>query len=266
MPQPERVTRYQINAVRQVPVPPLTVALVSDIHASVPTMSKGRISNLVAQVNGLGTDLILLLGDYAGHVKLGRDLPPEVVVPQLADLSAPLGVHAVFGNHDWRDDPHAQDSGDPTHWHRAFDAAGIPTYSNRHVTVTHGGHRFQLAGLESQQAKGRQTKTGPMGYDDWPTLASRLDPDQFTLLMAHEPDIFPDLPDWVDLTVSGHTHGGQIAPFGRALYVPSRHGTKYAYGTFQDGQKQLVVSGGLGYSGPPIRIGRPPEIVVLTLG
>jgi predicted MPP superfamily phosphohydrolase len=243
----------------------MTVALVSDIHASNPSMSETRLGRLVAQVNALGADLILLLGDYAGHVKLGRDLPPDVVLPRLQHLAAPLGVHAVFGNHDWRDDPAAQKAGTPTFWHRAFQAHGIPTYSNTHSRIETDRGAFQLAGLESQQAKGRQTKTGPMGYDDWPALAANLDPDVFTLLMAHEPDIFPDLPDWVDLTVSGHTHGGQIAPFGRALYVPSRHGTRYAYGHFQSGQKQLVVSAGLGYSGPPIRIGRPPEIVLLDI-
>lgn len=184
----------------------------------------------------------------------------------LAKLHAPIGVFAVFGNHDWRNDP-APDPGAPlpTIWHRAFAEAGIPILSNGVVALEAGGVPFQLAGLESQRAfKLRRPRT-VRGEDDLPAVMEFIDPSSFTLLMAHEPDVFPDLEDIIDLTLSGHTHGGQIAPFGRPLIVPSRHGSRYAYGAFTEGRKQLIVSGGLGNTTLPFRIGRPPEIVLIDL-
>jgi hypothetical protein len=92
-----------------------------------------------------------------------------------------------------------------------------------------------------------------------------LDPGTLAILMAHEPDIFPDLEHPVDLVLSGHTHGGQVAPFGRALVVPSRHGTRDAYGLFRSGERQMIVSDGLGSTTLPLRLGRPPEIVLVDL-
>ena len=85
------------------------------------------------------------------------------------------------------------------------------------------------------------------------------------ILMAHEPDIFPDVPDRVCLTLSGHTHGGQVRLFGWSPVVPSRYGNRYAYGAIQEGGRHLVVSGGIGCSIAPIRFGMPPEITVVDL-
>lgn len=227
-------------------------------------MTLDHIAALVDQTNDLAPDLILLLGDYAGHVLFGKELDPQDVANQMAKLSAPLGTHAVFGNHDWYSDPKAKRDGTLTMWHRAFDRAGIATYSNGAVALQ-TNPQIMLGGLESQRAFHEARSREIFGLDDWPKLSASMNPEIFTILMAHEPDIFPDLPDWVDLTVSGHTHGGQVAPFGRALVVPSRYGRRYAYGHIVEGKKQLVVSGGLGYSSLPIRLGRPAEIVLLQV-
>jgi len=83
--------------------------------------------------------------------------------------------------------------------------------------------------------------------------------------MAHEPDIFPRVPDRVSLTVAGHTHGGQIRIFGYAPIVPSRFGNRYVYGHVVEQSRNLVVSAGLGCSGVPVRFGAPPEIVMIEL-
>jgi predicted MPP superfamily phosphohydrolase len=83
--------------------------------------------------------------------------------------------------------------------------------------------------------------------------------------LAHEPDIFPDVPSDVAVTLSGHTHGGQIRFFGWIPFVPSRYGTRFAYGHIQENHCDLVVSGGLGCSGIPVRLGVPPEITVVEL-
>jgi predicted MPP superfamily phosphohydrolase len=85
------------------------------------------------------------------------------------------------------------------------------------------------------------------------------------ILMAHEPDIFPRVPERVALTVSGHTHGGQVRIFGYAPIVPSSFGNRYVYGHVVEDDRNLVVSAGLGCSGVPVRFGAPPEIVMIEL-
>jgi predicted MPP superfamily phosphohydrolase len=247
-------------------VPRLRIAVLSDFHANRPFMGPRRLTRLVEQAHALTPDLILLLGDYAGHVIGGRSLSPEEVAGPLSTLRAPQGVVAVFGNHDWRNDPTPR-PGDPlpTIWHKAFAAAGIPVLSNDVMMKDANGVPFQIAGLESQRAFKLRRPRRIRGEDDLPKVMRALDPSNFTLLMAHEPDVFPDLDDSIDLTISGHTHGGQIVPFGRPLIVPSRYGTRYAYGACTEGRKQLIVSGGLGNTTLPFRIGRPPEIVVIDL-
>ncbi|MCA0954545.1 metallophosphoesterase [Mameliella alba] len=262
---PAQLRTYRLTALRDVPAPKLRIALFADLHAAEPHMGMLRIESLVKQTNALKADVILLLGDYVGHHIGGRDLIPAEVAGALAKLQAPLGVFAVFGNHDWRDDPEAQRSGQPTKWHHALDEAGITILSNDLVQMKVGGRSINLVGIESQRALQTFWKRRPEGFDDLDAVLPNLDPAQFTILMAHEPDIFANLPDHIDLTVSGHTHGGQVAPFGRPIVVPSKYGRRFAYGHHVENARQLVVSGGLGYSGLPIRIGRPPEIVLVDL-
>jgi predicted MPP superfamily phosphohydrolase len=87
--------------------------------------------------------------------------------------------------------------------------------------------------------------------------------------MAHEPDVFPRVPPRVSLTLSGHTHGGQVRMFGWSPVVPSEFGNRYAYGHVVEGGRHLIVSGGLGTVSAglaPVRLGVPPEIVVVELG
>ncbi|MCC1493287.1 metallophosphoesterase [Cognatishimia sp. F0-27] len=263
--QPATLVTYRITPRRAVAVPRLRIALFTDLHACTRVMEGPRIDALVDQTNALGADMILLLGDYSGHLFGCKPLEPADVAARLARLTAPSGVFAVFGNHDWRDDPGAIATLSPTVWHSAFDAAGIATLNNATTALTHDGIPFTLAGLDSQRVAKPFWGKEWTGADDLPAVAAALDPERFTLLMAHEPDIFPELPGHVDLTVCGHTHGGQIAPFGKPLVVPSRFGTRYAYGRFVSGTRQMVVSGGLGYTDIPVRIGRPPEITLLDI-
>ncbi len=104
------------------------------------------------------------------------------------------------------------------------------------------------------------------GVDDLAGTLRQVTDDAPVILMAHEPDIFPDVPARVALTLSGHTHGGQVRFAGFAPIVPSKFGRRYAYGHIVEGGRNLVVSGGLGLSGLPLRFGSPPEIVVVELG
>jgi predicted MPP superfamily phosphohydrolase len=86
------------------------------------------------------------------------------------------------------------------------------------------------------------------------------------ILLAHEPDVFPRVPERVALTLSGHTHGGQVRILGYSPIVPSRYGNRYAYGHIVERDRHLVVSGGLGCTGLPVRFGVPPEIVQVDVG
>ena len=105
-----------------------------------------------------------------------------------------------------------------------------------------------------------------MGVDDLPGTLAKVTDDAPVVLMAHEPDIFAEVPRRVALTISGHTHGGQVRFLGYAPIVPSRFGRRYVYGHIVEDDRHLVVSGGLGLSGVPIRFGMPPEIVLIEIG
>jgi hypothetical protein len=96
-------------------------------------------------------------------------------------------------------------------------------------------------------------------------LAS-VPPGEPVVLLSHDPDVFPHVPDRVALTLAGHTHGGQVAiPLLRRPAIPSAYGERYARGHVVEDGRHLYVSSGLGTSGLPLRLLAPPEIVVLEL-
>ncbi len=85
-----------------------------------------------------------------------------------------------------------------------------------------------------------------------------------TIFLTHTPDVFPKVPSRINLTLAGHTHGGQvILPVLGALVVPSEYGDKYLAGFIEEKGKRLIVSRGIGVSVLPIRFNCPPEIVVI---
>lgn len=257
-----RVQRWRIRRADWT-APPLRIVALADLHMGEPWVDLDRLHRVVARANALDPDVIVLLGDYsASHRWVRRVLPPDQVAAALAGLRAPLGVHAILGNHDWWDDPAAQArGGGDTIWAAALRRAGIPVLSNGVQRI--GG--VWLAGLEDQWAIRR--RGGFIGLDDLPgTLAQIPEDGAPVILLAHEPDIFPDVPDRVALTLSGHTHGGQIRLLGWSPVVPSRFGNRYAWGHISEGGRDLVVSGGIGCSIAPIRLGVPPEITLVEIG
>jgi predicted MPP superfamily phosphohydrolase len=186
-------------------------------------------------------------------------------------LKAPLGVHAILGNHDWWDDPAAQRSGaGPVYGRKALERVGIPVYENDAVRLAKDGQPFWLAGLGDQIAfrrgKWPNGRWKFQGVDDLSGTLRKVTDEAPVILMAHEPDIFPRVPQRVAVTLSGHTHGGQVRLFGYSPIVPSQFGNRYAYGHILEGGRDLVVSGGLGCSILPVRLGMPPEIVMVELG
>jgi hypothetical protein len=202
---------------------------------------------------------VVLLGDYKAWYRFKTEPVADLLwANELARLEAPLGTWAILGNHDW--------------WHdlagvrSALAHARIPLLENDAVLLGAPGRRFWLAGLGDQLAH-RIGHGGFRGVDDLPGTLARIKTDDPVLLLAHEPDIFPTVPERVVLTLAGHTHGGQIRiPLIWPYFVPSRYGARYAYGHVVEAGRHMVVSGGLGTSIVPARLGVPPEIVHVTLG
>jgi hypothetical protein len=233
-------------------------------------MPPERVQGIVEQTNGLGADLIVLLGDYMTRSRFAFEpMAPEEAAVVLAGLRAPLGVHAINGNHEWWDDETVQRTRQgPPAGQRALQAVGIPVYENDAVRLVKDGQGFWLAGLGDQLAFVPSRRHNPgrrIGVDDLAGTLAKVTDDAPVILLAHEPDIFVQVPERVALTLSGHTHGGQVRLFGWSPMVPSDYGNRYAYGHVRE-RTDLIVSGGLGFSLAPVRIGVPPEIVLVTLG
>jgi predicted MPP superfamily phosphohydrolase len=248
------------------PVPPtwpaakrLTITVIADLHAGGPNMGVEHIRRVVDTANPLKSDLIVILGDYfATHRFVTEKVPHPVWAAELARLQAPLGVWAIYGNHDWWYDIDGVRS--------ALAKVGIPVLENDAVLLGQGSNRFWLAGIGDQIAY-RLGHNQFRGVDDLPGTLARIRTDDPVILLVHEPDIFPNVPDRVALTLAGHTHGGQLRlPFIWPAFVPSAYGSRFAYGHIVEDGRHMVVSGGLGTSIVPARLGVPPEIVRIQLG
>jgi predicted MPP superfamily phosphohydrolase len=262
-----RVRHYRPSPARWPTGLNLKLAVIADLHACEPWMGRERIRRIVAHANALAPDCVLLLGDYVagdGMMRYADPIAEKDWAHELGRLKAPLGVHAVLGNHDWWADADVQRRrrGTPAAGLALLDA-GIPIYENASVRLEKGGVAFWLAGLADQEAF--WTRPMPTGRDDLAGTLRQIPDEAPVVLMAHEPDIFPHVPDRVSVTVAGHTHGGQVRILGYAPIVPSRYGNRYVYGHIVEQSRNLIVSAGLGCSGVPVRFGAPPEIVMLEL-
>jgi predicted MPP superfamily phosphohydrolase len=263
-----RVTRYQVSPPQWPADLKLKIAVIADVHACDPWMSLQRIQTIVEHTNALGADITVLLGDYvAGHRNVTRFIPADEWASVLSGLKAPLGVHAILGNHDYWDDRTVQREGvGATVARRALEAAGIPVYENDVRRLNKAGQPFWLAGLGDQLAYAparRYRAIKRIGVDDLGATLSKVTDDAPVILLAHEPDVARRVPSRVALQLSGHTHGGQVRVLGWSPVAPS--GQLLTYGHVRM-NCDVVVSGGLGCSFVPFRLGVPPEIVLVTVG
>jgi len=265
-----RVARYDITPPRWPRGFELKIAAIADLHACDPWMSLAHIETIVERTNALQPDIVVLLGDYvAGHRHMRRQVPAAEWAAALAKLKAPLGLYAILGNHDYWDDRAVQREGQgKIIARRALEDAGIPVYENDVVRLSKDSHPFWLAGLGDQLAYLPARRFRPVhrvGVDDLDATLAKVTDDAPVILLAHEPDVAMRVPKRVALQLSGHTHGGQVRLFGWSPVVPSRYGNRFAYGHVKV-NCDVVVSGGLGCSILPVRLGVPPEIVLVTLG
>ncbi len=173
-------------------------------------MPLSRVEEIVAAANALDPDLVVLLGDYAaGHRFITRPVSMRDFAAASAALRAPLGVHAVLGNHDWWDDREAQAARrGPVLAQRELERVGIPVLENDAVRLEKNGRHFWLLGLGDQLALlGRPHR----GVDDLDGTVAKVTGDAPAILLAHEPDIFPKVPDRVDAHPVG-THPRRTGP------------------------------------------------------
>ena len=265
----QSITRYRLTPRGWPEGRRLRLAVLSDLHIGSLHVPLARVSELVAATNVLKPDLTLLLGDFvASRRRFASDPAMADWAAELARLETRDGVFAILGNHDWwHDEPTQALRSGPTQVGQALERAGIPVLENRAVRLSSQAGPLWLAGLGDQLAFLPRLRGRPHGIDDLAgTMAQIADDGAPVILMAHEPDIFARMPERVSLTLSGHTHGGQVRFLGWAPIVPSRYGNRYAYGHVHEDGRDLVVSGGIGTSQLPIRFGIPPEIVLIELG
>lgn len=259
------VKRYRITPPRWPEGLSLRIVALADIHACEPWMSAARIRGIVDRANRLAPDVTLLLGDYeAGMAIRMGDVPAADWAGALGGLLARRGVFAVLGNHDWGRGRAAGFAGDDRSdaW-RALEAAGVPVLENDARPIRHQGRTIWIAGLGDQIVRRRGAVR--RGRDDLGRTLAALGPaDEPAILMAHEPDVFRRTPRRFALTLSGHTHGGQVRILGHAPMAKAK--ARYLYGHVNEYGRHLVVSGGLGCSVAPVRFGAPPEIVVVDMG
>jgi predicted MPP superfamily phosphohydrolase len=228
------------------------IVQISDIHFDEFT-EPYFVRRVVAQVNSLAPDLVLLTGDYISFTPMPRDYVMGAMyrcAESLREIACPQRF-AVMGNHD-------SFLGAPT-IHPILAAVDIPLLVNEHVPIERAGQRLWLCGIHD-----------PVTHV--PNLDSAIPerPDGPVLLMSHGPDYADDLlthprGQLVDLMFSGHTHGGQVRlPFLPAFHLPAG-GKKYVEGLFRLGRLQLYVNRGIGAVGLPFRLNCPPEITLFTL-
>ena len=245
----------------------LRAVVISDPHIVDPWFPLSRWQSVIDTAQALNPDIIFMLGDYITGMRLRT---ARVTVQDIArvagQLKAPFGVYSINGNHDYWGDFALQriGHGKPA-IQKAFEDSGIEVLTNRAARLVKDGLPFWVSGTDSLFAFFKQGG-GFDGRDDLEGALAQVTDEAPIIHLAHEPDMFAQMPTRVSLTLSGHTHGGQVVIGGRPLYVPSDYSRNHIYGHMVENGKHLIVSGGLGCSTVPIRIGSPPEINLLELG
>jgi predicted MPP superfamily phosphohydrolase len=225
--------------------PPLRVVLISDIHIGNSAMDGARLSRIVAQINALKPDMVLIAGDFVyGHDPVAARGYAEELVAPLSGLRAPFGVVATFGNHDeWTSPPQ-------------IDAA----LARAHVTVLHNEAiargPLAIAGIGDAYS----------GHaDPFATGVALNGVSGARIALSHSPDLAPHLPTGIGLFLAGHTHCGQgVFPIIGPLTKVSTD--RYLCGIVHDGARTTIVTGGLGTSAVPLRFGAPPDLWLISLG
>ncbi len=242
----------RIRTVR-VPVPPhhqglvgLRIAQLTDFHVG-PFLRGPEMERLLGLAARERADLVVMTGDlYNGE----RDFEKEGADPWTL-LSAPHGVYGIPGNHDRYFGVER--------FQAVMEKQGMRILRKQSLQVP-GVPGLVLHGINDPPLK------FPKEFPEIEELGKNLDPSKYNLLLTHRPEGFVEAArQGFQLSLAGHTHGGQVhvrLPFGVDL-SPVRLLMPYDWGLFERQNSLLYVASGLGYAGPPIRIGCPPEIAII---
>lgn len=237
----------------EIPVPRLPAAFrglrvvqLTDIHVG-PTIGREFLADVVRRVNALRPDLVAITGDL-----VDGDVPTlaEHVAP-LADLRSTFGTFFVTGNHEY------YSGADP--WIAELRRLGIRVLRNETVTLERDGAALDVVGVDDWRASGFG---GDHGYDLDRAVRGR-DPDRAAILLSHQPRCIHDAArHGLDVVLCGHTHGGQIWPFGYFVRLVQ----PYVQGLHRHTERTWIyVHPGTGWWGPPMRVKVPSEIALVTL-
>jgi len=239
-----RVRTVKLSIDKRVPgLSGLHVVMVSDIHLGL-IVDERRLADIVARVNSLEPDLVLLVGDV-----IDEDIGSVVEQGMAATLSmlrAPHGVFAVTGNHEY--------IGGAEEAVRYIEKAGITVLRDTWRLVDDW---FYLVGREDRMASFRGVRRKALDE-----IMAGVDLSKPVILLDHQPlDLQEAERARVDLQLSGHTHHGQLFP----INLITKLVYEQSWGYLERGSTQYYVSSGVGTWGPPVRVGNTPEIVSLVL-
>jgi predicted MPP superfamily phosphohydrolase len=229
------------------------ICQLSDIHIG-PFMPAAEIRKYVAIANAQKADLVVLTGDFVTFDPSTQ----QPVVDALRGLRAPFGVYGSLGNHDaW--------AGVEDSITELFSQTGVRILRAANLPIASHGESFNLIGVDFQSP--RRFGPSPAVKRLLGNIEGLVDRDRVNILLSHNPDTFDRAAELgIDLSLAGHTHGGQAAlEFISPEIAPSRLVTPYVAGWFQRPGGQLYVNRGIGTIFIPIRIGAPPEITVYSL-
>jgi hypothetical protein len=244
-----RVRRFRIDILDLPPeLDGLTIAQVSDVHVG--RFTSGRVlDRMVEATNALQADLVLLTGDLINDALADLDFSLGLV----RAMQARFGLFLIEGNHDLIENP--------VEFERRVKASGIPFLLDESAIVSVRGFPLQLLGLSWTRAHG-EVRDEAIGSAVNSLLAQRR-PDAFPILLAHHPHAFDTAAAAnIPLTLSGHTHGGQLMLSEQLGFGPAMF--RYWSGLYRRGASQLVVSNGVG-NWFPLRVNAPAEIIHITL-
>lgn len=255
----ERISRAQPHVVRNLKLTlpgwprwsrPLRILFFSDFHTGSHADDVGRLEGIVAEAAHLDADLVLFGGDYVNMQPFGGGrVPPWVIAAILSRLEGRHGRFAVLGNHDvyYGADEVSE----------AFRGHGIAVLDDAAESVRFEDSSITILGLPDG---------GHIDRPEPPILLAGLPPQEPVIILAHDPVWFAHVRSSSHLMLAGHTHGGQIRlPIVGALVNASKAPLRWTYGLIVEGGRHLYVTSGLGTSGVPVRVGIPPEFVLLAV-
>ncbi len=218
----------------------IRVAFLSDFHLK--RREYKKLDKIVNLTNMQNPNIVLLGGDYARGHDIKNTMNPIITAQKLSLINAP--TYAVLGENDWWTDGDAIS--------KALKDSGIRVLENSSVRIILKNRYVDIIGLSDLT-----TQKPSISKAFRKTALPRI-------LITHNPDVYFDIIDDVNLILAGHTHGGQfVIPFAKPVYVSSKYGSEFANGLIKKARNRMIVSTGIGTTGFPARLNCKPEIVIV---